>query len=247
MAAGFGTFLTILVLCGVHVASGMERVQRRRWTPRLLSMAAGISVSYVFLDLMPALAQKQAVIERAGLLPQLDHHVYLFALIGLVVAFWVETASRASRRRHREAGAPDRTGAATYRLSIASFVVLNAAIGYATGSPGDEAVEPLWLFALALALHFLVNDHSLVEHHGPRYQRFGRWWLVLGLLAGWLIGIDSRLEIPEVALALALSYVSGGTILNILRHELPDTDRTTDVGAFLLGTLLYGTLLLLLR
>ena len=38
---------------------------------------------------------KQAVIERSGLLPQLDHHVYLFALIGLVVAFWVETASRA--------------------------------------------------------------------------------------------------------------------------------------------------------
>ncbi|MBW2587914.1 MAG: hypothetical protein JRD92_13340, partial [Deltaproteobacteria bacterium] len=45
-------------------------------------------------------------------------------------------------------------------------------------------------------------------------------------------------------LALVLAFIAGGTILNILRNELPDTDRTADVAAFALGALAYGVLLL---
>ena len=80
-----------------------------------------------------------------------------------------------SRRGRRSMGERDQTGTATFWLSIISFMVLNAAIGYAVASPGDRAVEPLWMFAVAMGLHFLANDHSLVEHHGDRYQHIGRW------------------------------------------------------------------------
>jgi uncharacterized membrane protein YoaK (UPF0700 family) len=160
------------------------------------------------------------------------------------VSLWVETASRESRRRRRAIGEPDQTGTATFWLSIVSFMVLNAAIGYAVASPGDRAVEPLWLFAVAMGLHFLANDHSLVEHHGERYQRIGRWLLVAGLVMGWLIGILPAVEIRPDILALVLAYVAGGTIMNILRHELPDTDRSSDVVAFATAAAVYGALLL---
>lgn len=133
-----------------------------------------------------------------------------------------------------------------FRLSIASFVVLNAAIGYAVGHPGDSAVEPLWLFTLALSLHFLVNDHSMVEHHGQRYQQYGRWSLVAGLVAGWILGVTEKVDVPDVFLAAALSYVAGGAIMNIIRHELPATTRTPDVLAFMLGATSYTVLLLVL-
>ena len=212
----------------------------------MLSFASGISASYVFLDLLPDLSQRQATIDALGILTLLDRHVYILALLGMVIAFWVETASRESRRRRRRSGGPDQTGRAVYRLSIASFVVQNGAIGYAVGSPGDQAVEPMWLFAVALGLHFLVNDHSLVEHHGERYQRQGRWWLVGALLVGWAVGSANSIRLPDVVLALVLSYIAGGTILNILRHELPDTDRSADVGALVLGTAGYTALLLIL-
>jgi len=125
-----------------------------------------------------------------------------------------------------------------------SFIVLNAAIGYAVASPGDRAVEPLWLFAVAMGLHFLANDHSLVEHHGERYQRIGRWLLVAGLITGWLIGTLPAVEIRPEILALVLAYIAGGTIMNILRHELPDTDRSGDVVAFATAATVYGALLL---
>ena len=244
MSPQLATLLTVAALALVHVYAGTTKALGYRWGPRALSAAAGISVAYVFLDLLPGLAEQQALIDRLGWMPSLDKHIYILSLAGLTVSLWAETASRASRRRNRAAGRPDHTGTATFWLSIVSFVVLNAAIGYAVASPGDEAVEPLWMFGLAMGLHFLANDQSLVEHHGERYRRTGRWLLVAALLSGWLTGIAPGLEIRPEVLALVLAYVAGGAIMNILRHELPDTDRTTDVVAFALGATLYGVLFL---
>jgi hypothetical protein len=244
MSAIMGTFLGILALCMVHILSGADVVQRRRWTPTLLSLAAGISVSYVFMELLPDLVERQEAIEQAGFLPMLDRHVYIFSMLGLIIAFWVEVVSRRSRRRQRDAGKADHTSNAVFRLGVLSSVVENLAIGFAVGSPGDNAVEPLWLFVVAIGLHFLVDDHSLSEHHGPPYRRFGRWWLVAALGGGWFLGAAFGLRLPDVVLALALAYISGGTILNTLRHELPDTNRSPDVFAFAMGAAAYTVLLL---
>ena len=184
------------------------------------------------------------ILTRAGFLPMLDRHVFIFSLLGLVIAFWVEVASRNSRRKQRHSGKADQTTDAVFKLSIVSSAVENLAIGYAVGSPGDNAVDPLWLFAVALGLHFLVDDHSLSEHHGPPYRRFGRWWLIAALVVGWILGAAVGLGIPDVVLALALAYISGGTILNTLRHELPDTHRSPDVLAFAVGAAAYSAILL---
>jgi hypothetical protein len=43
---------------------------------------------------------------------------------------------------------------------------------------------------------------------------------------------------------LRISKAEGGTIMNILRHELPDTDRSSDVLAFATAAAVYGALLL---
>jgi hypothetical protein len=172
--------------------------------------------------------------------------VFILALVGFTVAFWVETEARRSRRRQRQAGSVDVTGDGTFWLGILSFVALNASIGYIVASPGDETVKPLWLFAFVMGLHFVVNDHALTEHHGDRYRKWGRWLLVAALLVGWMVGMVPALDVPPGALALLLAYISGGVLLNVLRHELPDTDRTADVVAFAVGAGVYGTLVLML-
>jgi hypothetical protein len=59
-----------------------------------------------------------------------------------------------------------------------------------------------------------------------------------------LIGILPVAEIRPDILALVLAYIAGGTIMNILRHELPDTDRSSDVVAFATAAAVYGVLLL---
>ena len=99
------------------------------------------------------------------------------------------------------------------------------------------------MFALAMGLHTLVNYHRIFEHHGEKYRRIGSWLLVFVLLVGWSIGITPLVDIPARVLAPVLAYIAGGFIMNILRHELPDTDRATDVAAFAIGAASYAVLL----
>jgi hypothetical protein len=50
------TLPTVLVLAIVHLVAGSAASLGPKWRPRALSAASGVSVAYVFLDLMPDLA-----------------------------------------------------------------------------------------------------------------------------------------------------------------------------------------------
>ena len=103
MSPELATLLTVLALAIVHLYAGTTAALGRRWGSRALSAASGISVAYVFLDLLPSLAEKQVLIDRVGWFSGLDRHIYVLALVGLTVSLWVETASRESRRRRSSA------------------------------------------------------------------------------------------------------------------------------------------------
>lgn len=74
-----------LALTLVHLLAGklrfLEGIPRSRW----LSLAGGISVSYVFVHLLPELGEGQAAFDEEGWLPFLERHVWLLALAGLAV------------------------------------------------------------------------------------------------------------------------------------------------------------------
>lgn len=235
---------TIVALAIVHAAAGTSAALRRRWQARLLAAAAGISIAYVFVDLLPNVARWQQIIGTGGLIPGLAHQTGVFALAGFTVALWVETAARRARTRQYEERASE-ADVGPFRLNIASAALMNAVIGYTVANPGNEAIQPLWLFALAIALYIAVNDHALAEHHEERYRRHGRWLLVAALLAGWTVGTVPAFEIPSSVLALLVAYLAGGVTLNAMRHQLPYTDRTTDTLAFTAGAIVFGCLVLL--
>ncbi len=94
-----------------------------------------------------------------------------------------------------------------------------------------------------MALHFVVNDYGLREHHKQDYARIGRWVLVGALLLGWAVGLAG--EISEAALAALLAFLAGGVILNVLKEELPE-ERESRYWAFALGAAAYAALLLAL-
>ncbi len=239
------SFVAVLLLVGIHASAGAVRRIPQSIRPTVASAAAGVSVSWVFLELLPSLTEYQHTVAGSGLLPGLERHVYIAALVGLVVAFWVETASRSSLRENLEAGGEGVTSASTFWLSLVGFTAFNASIGYALADPADPAVSPFWIFVIAMGLHFLANDESMVENHGVRYQRVGRWLLIAGLLAGWIIGRVPKYDLDGAGLALVLSYIAGGMIMNIMRHELPVTSRTVNAAAFALGAFVFGVLVLI--
>ena len=232
-----------LALAAVHLLGGrlrfLEGIPRSRW----LSAFAGVSVAYVFVHLLPELAEGQEAIEGTGaegkaagpILDFLEHHVYLAALIGLAVFYGVEKHSLASRRRGEDSTSDD-----AFWLSIGSFAVYNAIVGYLLLRGELEELSALTLYTVALAVHFVINDLGLREHHKDAYERTGRWLIAAAVLVGWALGLAT--EVSERAVALILAFIGGGVILNVLKEELPG-ERRAQFLPLVAGAALYTVLL----
>jgi hypothetical protein len=63
------SFATVAALAAVHFFAGTKAALQHQWRPRALSTAAGISVCYLFLDLLPDLADRQVLIETSSRIP----------------------------------------------------------------------------------------------------------------------------------------------------------------------------------
>ncbi|MDP9475389.1 MAG: hypothetical protein M3R38_06815 [Actinomycetota bacterium] len=241
------SLLALVGLVAVHLFSG--RLRFLDGTPRSiwLSVAGGISVAYVFVHLLPELAEGQESIaealERGEGLAFLESHVYLVALVGLAVFYGLDRLATTSRRRKREAGKGDSTSPGVFWLHISSFAVYNFLIGYLLLHRIDTGLGNLLLFFVAMALHFLVNDYGLREHHKEAYLRAGRWVIAAAVVSGWGVGLLT--EIPEVAIAVLTAFLAGGVIMNVLKEELPE-ERQSRFWAFALGAAMYTMVLLAL-
>lgn len=95
----------------------------------------------------------------------LEHHVYLLALLRLAAFYGLERAAKISRKCSRGAGNGDVTSSSVFWLHIASFAIYNALIGYLLLHREVPGLVSLLFFAIAIALHFVVNDYGLREHH----------------------------------------------------------------------------------
>lgn len=239
-----------VALAAVHVLGGKLRFLDGAPRSRLLSAFGGVSVAYVFVQLLPELAEGQETIEgafgeegqSAALEPLdfLEHHVYLVALVGLAVFYGVERHTQVSRRRRREQTGEDRSGDDAFWLSIGSFAVYNAVIGYLLLRGELDELWPLIAYTLALGVHFVVNDFGLREHHRAAYARTGRWIIAAGVLVGWAVGVST--DVPARAIAVVLALIAGGVILNVLKEELP-TEREARFLPFAAGALAFTVLL----
>ncbi|WP_328824250.1 hypothetical protein [Metabacillus schmidteae] len=95
----------------------------------------------------------------------------------------------------------------------------------------------MFFYFLALAVHFVTNDHSLRKDHKKVYDRFGRWLLTFAILLGWLVGVF--IELKEIYISLLTAFLAGGIILNVLKEELPE-ERKSSFVAFFLGLVGYS-------
>jgi hypothetical protein len=226
-----GAALAAAALVAAHLLAGglrfLDVAPRSRW----LSAAGGVSVAYVFVHLLPELREAQEAVEReaGGFLPFLEDHVFLVALAGLALFYGVELASR------RSGG-----GGGAFRLSMTSFAVYNAIVGYLLVEREDDGVRDLALFALAMGVHFVVNDHALRAHHREAYARVGRWLLAASVVVG--VAVGHAAELSQAGLGLLIAFLGGGVILNVLKEELPE-ERESRFWAFALGAAAYAALL----
>ncbi|QIN85214.1 hypothetical protein GBA63_15690 [Rubrobacter tropicus] len=230
-------------LVAAHLFSGRMRFLEVSPRSGWLSAAGGVSVAYVFVHLLPDLAEEQETIRRAAgeNFSFLEYHVYLVAMVGLVSFYGLERAAKLSRGRRRRAGKGDATGAGVFWLHVSSFALYNLLIGYLMLHREQPGLWSLVLFALAMGVHFVVNDFGLREDHKGAYDRTGRWVLAAAVLAGWAAGL--LFEVSEAAIAVLFAFLAGGVVMNVLKEELPE-ERESRFWAFVLGAGLYAAILL---
>ncbi len=238
----FSTIWPILLLSLVHLFGSKFRfllgVPRSIW----LSGAGGVSVAFVFMHLFPELHEGQQHLVRSDLWSNGEqHHVYMISLIGLSVFYGLERAVVHGKRKEQKDEKWDDDPPGIFWLHIASFSLYNAFIGHLVFRQEQDADGTIVLFTVAMALHFLVNDLSLLNHHENDYRKYGRWCLVLALVVGWMLGLV--LDISQTSVALFTAFIAGGIILNVLKEELPE-ERESRYWAFLLGAGAYSLVLL---
>ena len=201
-------------------------------------------MAYVFLAILPELAERQGRISfrdvpAAGFL---EHHLYLLALTGLLVFYSLERMVRRSRRKCMAEGKADCSSPFCFWVHMGSFAAYNAVIGLLIHDTVKEDVRGAIIGTIALAMHFVVNDHSLRDHHKTLYDQIGRWMLGLGVLIGAALGHIVHIDRPIV---LALwGFIIGGMILNVLKEEVPHV-RDSCLASFVTGAIFYAAILLL--
>ncbi|NEP56329.1 MAG: hypothetical protein F6K31_04805 [Symploca sp. SIO2G7] len=213
-------------------------IPERRW----FSFAGGVSIGYVFLEVLPELRHAQEELEQSTipLVAYLENHVYLLALLGLLVFYgldiWILTS-----RQNPIANITANKGSAVFWIHITAFAMLNAIIGYLLQDLGQHSLLQCILFFVAVALHLFIMDQSLREHHKTLYDKKGRWLLTAAIMVGAIAGQVFHLK--EATISIIWSFFAGSIILNILKRELPDAKKSC-FWSFLGGTLLYTGLLL---
>ncbi|HEV7291326.1 MAG TPA: hypothetical protein VGN79_03315 [Devosia sp.] len=239
------SLIVALVFSAIHIfgyrLTFLESTPRSVW----LSVAGGVSVAYVFVHLLPELAEHQEGFREAagsgGALRQLESHIYLIALTGLAVFYGLDRLMKSSALQEERAGRSKRPRAGAFWLHLGSFAVYNLLIGYLLLHRDESDLRGLALYAFAMALHFIVNDHALREHHGETYDHKGRWLLAATPLLGWFFGVFVTFD--ELAIGALFAFLAGGVVLNVLKEELPE-ERESRFWAFAVGAAAYAALLL---
>jgi len=203
-----------------------------RRLPRRTTLAAvggGMAVTYVFLQLIPELEREHEIF---------GSFAHLLLLVGFVAFFGIEhlLLRRGQPVRRSEAA---RTGALPLHLGlywIYSCLVL-------CGSPEHMQRSPLHasLISLTMGLHFLSTDIHLEETYGTPFDRWGRWVLATGPIAGFAFNTWSE-GMQERFADLFLGLLGGVVLLKVGRDELPGHEEASFL-PFLGGVLLFAGLL----
>lgn len=238
----FAEGVIAITFASLHILGGrlrfLDRVPRRG----LLSVAGGVSVAYVFVHLLPELAAAQEAVADSltGPLAGVDAHVYLVALLGLVVFYGLERQAVRSRTRQRRRHGVDEAETRIALIAFGSYAAYNVLIGYVlTERAGPVALAT---FAAALGIHFLVVDHGLRDRHGRNYRRWGRWVVGTATILGWLLGVS--VDVPQPVVGGVLGFLAGGVVMNAMKEELPE-QRQSRLSPFVAGAAGYAALLLL--
>ncbi len=238
-------FFSSLVFALVHLFSNRIYRYSERHRSKMLSLFGGITVAYVFLDLLPRLETTRVHLERLfGAIPAFLNTLAIpgFAFAGFLVFFILEHfALKTYRAEHSKNGKPGRSTIYAFAIHFVTIVFLSLVIGYILRFEAQTGAFQLLLYTAALSLHFVILDHTMESHYKRLYVRFGRYFASLMPIIGW--GLSVFFPESHSVGYLLLAVILGVILFNSIKDTVPKGGGKDPV-LFVAGALLYSALLL---
>lgn len=249
-----------LVLAALHLLA--PRIRRLPFVPEeaTASFAGGVAVAYVFLHLLPELADGNR--EIAEVLATEDERtaflgleIFAVALVGFLLFYGLERLAERSKQpldaattpstsRYRRATRSGTGSGEAFAVHLGAFAIYNAIIAYTLPLDWQTSIPFALLFTVAMGLHFVLSDRGLEEHYGRRFDRWPPRLLLAGaLLTGWAMAAVFA-PTSTVVVSLLTAFLAGSVLLNVFKEEIPST-RRSHFGWFTIGLVAYALLLAL--
>ena len=231
--------VSLLVFVDIFVGR-LRFIHRASWR----CVGAGVAVSYVFLDILPHLSSYQYTLREAlgaGISGFLEHHSYLFALIGFLIYFGLAHETKNTEALSISADRQNklrRPNALVGALAVYYFL-----IGYLVGEQPGHRYEPVVIFAVAMSIHMVGVNHTIRAFEPERYDRLFGYVLGGMTLAGWLLGAVT--DVPDFLFALVFSFVVGAIMIVAFVFELRVVNSAAGYRQFVAGSLGFSALLLI--
>jgi hypothetical protein len=234
----------VLVFCAAYAfAAGIRGLTtgfKRRWA----ALSAGVSLAYVFMDIVPELAERSHYIrEAAKYAINPVKRIYSITLLGMLT--FVALAHLGRIKSNQDRGEHVQPVADWYFLvHVGGFAFYNILVGFLAVGRARVSILSLCIYVFAIALHMVMIDGMLTETHGSSYTRWGRKALAFGVLIGWLLGITGTLS--ELTFSRLFAFLAGGIVITSANEEFPREDQSR-FWYFVAGAVLYGTLLVMIQ
>lgn len=206
-----------------------------------ISFAGGVSVAYVFLDMLPNLVEYnkpigQYLLSNQWLTPFTELLIYIVALIGFLIYYGFDLFAQ----RYQVIKNDNRF---VYRLHLAMFCFYNLLITHTMSLRALTGITYTVLFTFAMALHFVLTDRKFCRMYPIRFNHIGRVFLNAALFLGWLLSVIVD-PVSVSVVALMMAFLAGSILLNVFREELPNSSLAS-FRWFVFGTSLITLFLLL--
>lgn len=225
-----------------HRVHPLQSIVRDRRT--IVSFGAGVSTAYVFVRMMPELAEAQDILSQHGFNAEIGGmFVYLVALTGFLLVYGIDHFRRIEVAGINETKKGKRSTPEVVSSRNLGMMVYVFLLTYVLVQDTDTSASATLQYAVAISFHFLAIEHSLRDQLGDEYDKRVRFEFATMCLLGWLAA--QLVDLPASATAILLAFVSGGVIVNSAIMELP-TDRDGRFLPFAFGSLLFGLVLMTL-
>lgn len=216
---------------------------------KVLSFFGGITVSYVFLDLLPSLEQSSLYLKQLGnsvpLIALYEDAIFLVVLVGFLLFFVLEHLAVKSRRQRTSKGQDIKGTQASKRVFFIHLFTVALPVfivSFIFIFEFDAGAITALLFLVAVSMHLFIENESMLEHYNRLQIEVGRYVMAAIPLLGWAASV---LWPETIATAyIMLAFVSGVILYHALRNELPSSFRRNSWAFFLLGAALYTVLLI---